>query len=70
VHAAVVLRPGATTSTAELVAHCKERIAGYKAPRAITFLDALPRTGSGKVHKLALRATAGGSSASDATPPR
>jgi len=36
--------------------HVKAEIAPYKYPRAIEFLDALPRTGSGKVKRFALRA--------------
>ena len=55
VTAAVVLRPGATTTAAELIAFCRDRIAHYKAPKEVRFLDALPRTGSGKITKKALR---------------
>jgi long-chain acyl-CoA synthetase len=51
----VVLRPGATVSADELLAYCKERLVGYKLPRAIEFLDALPKTGPGKIDKLKLR---------------
>ena len=53
--AAVVLRPGVQASGDELIAFCKERIAHYKAPKEVRFLDALPRTGSGKITKKALR---------------
>ena len=53
--AAVVLRPNRSADAAELIEWCRERIAGYKSPKAITFLDALPRTGSGKIQKRALR---------------
>jgi acyl-CoA synthetase (AMP-forming)/AMP-acid ligase II len=38
-----------------LLAYCKERLVGYKLPRAIEFLDALPKTGPGKIDKLKLR---------------
>lgn len=55
VTAAVVLRPGAAASGAELIAFCRERIAHFKAPKDVRFLDALPRTGSGKITKKALR---------------
>ena len=55
VTAAVVLRSGASASGDELIAFCKERIAHYKAPKEVRFLDALPRTGSGKITKKALR---------------
>ncbi|MBL8725452.1 MAG: AMP-binding protein [Planctomycetes bacterium] len=53
--AAVVLRPGAAATAAELVAFVRERIAHYKAPKQVQFLPALPRTGSGKITKKALR---------------
>jgi acyl-CoA synthetase (AMP-forming)/AMP-acid ligase II len=50
-----VLRPGAGASEAELVAWCRAEMAVYKAPRAIRFVPALPKTGSGKILKRALR---------------
>jgi acyl-CoA synthetase (AMP-forming)/AMP-acid ligase II len=44
VHACVVLRPGAPTLAAdELIDFCKARIASYKKPKSVDFLDALPR---------------------------
>jgi acyl-CoA synthetase (AMP-forming)/AMP-acid ligase II len=52
----VALRPGATATADELVAHCRERLAKYKVPKAVTFVDALPRNPSGKVLKRDLRA--------------
>jgi acyl-CoA synthetase (AMP-forming)/AMP-acid ligase II len=55
--AAVVLRAGERATTDELIAHCRERIAHYKAPKDVRFLAALPRTGSGKISKKALRDT-------------
>jgi fatty-acyl-CoA synthase len=55
VTAAVVLRPGCSATAAELIGFCRERIAHYKAPKAVRFLDALPRTGTGKIAKQALR---------------
>jgi HIP---CoA ligase len=39
----------------ELVAFCKERMANYKVPRRVVFVDALPMNASGKVLKYALR---------------
>jgi long-chain acyl-CoA synthetase len=55
VHAAVVLRPGATVTENELSAHCHELIAGYKCPRSMEFLTELPRSGAGKVLKRDIR---------------
>jgi long-chain acyl-CoA synthetase len=56
VKALVVVRPGAVTSADELVAFGRERLAGYKLPRLIDFVDELPRNPSGKVLKHELRA--------------
>jgi len=39
----------------ELAAFCRERLAGFKVPRHFRFLEALPKTGSGKIDKKALR---------------
>jgi acyl-CoA synthetase (AMP-forming)/AMP-acid ligase II len=56
VHAVVVLRDGAVADEAELIAHCRSRIAGYKAPRSVAFrADPLPKSGPGKVLKRELR---------------
>jgi acyl-CoA synthetase (AMP-forming)/AMP-acid ligase II len=52
----VVLGPGRDITAAELIAHCRARLAGFKTPREIVFLDALPRNPSGKVLKRELRA--------------
>ncbi|WP_031468465.1 acyl-CoA synthetase [Sciscionella sediminilitoris] len=51
----VVLRQGAALEAAELIAFCRERLAKFKAPAEIQFLDELPRTPSGKVLKRDLR---------------
>jgi long-chain acyl-CoA synthetase len=40
----------------ELIAYCRERIAHYKAPRTVDFVESLPRNSSGKVLKRMLRA--------------
>jgi long-chain acyl-CoA synthetase len=53
----VVLRPGATASADELIAHCRERLAVYKAPRVVHLVDSLPKTSSGKVLRRELRVT-------------
>ncbi|MGD8667009.1 MAG: long-chain-fatty-acid--CoA ligase [Desulfobacterales bacterium] len=55
VNAAVVLKTGETVTADELIAFCKEHQAAYKAPKAIVFLDELPKTGSGKIYKKGLR---------------
>jgi fatty-acyl-CoA synthase len=55
-HAALVLRHGAAESEFDLAEHCGPRLARYKAPKYMTFLPELPRTGSGKLAKHELRA--------------
>ncbi|MBP6118187.1 MAG: long-chain fatty acid--CoA ligase [Giesbergeria sp.] len=55
VHAVVVLAPGQQVTAEEIIAHCKTLIAGYKSPRSVEFLDALPMTGAGKILKTKLR---------------
>jgi acyl-CoA synthetase (AMP-forming)/AMP-acid ligase II len=55
VTALVVLDQGATVTEAELIAHTRERIAHYKAPKRIEFRDAIPRTATGKIQKFKLR---------------
>ncbi len=51
----VVLKPGHHATEEEIIRFCKDRIAHYKAPKSIDFMDALPKTGSGKIHKKSLR---------------
>ncbi|MBD2857486.1 long-chain fatty acid--CoA ligase [Spongiibacter sp. KMU-158] len=55
VHAAVVLKPGAELEFEVLREHCKQLIAGYKCPKSMTVLDALPMSGAGKILKTELR---------------
>jgi len=55
VHATVVRRPGASLPAEDLVAFSRDRLAGYKIPRSVSFADELPRTGSGKILKRVLR---------------
>ena len=50
----VALREGASASDSELVAHCKERIARFKAPKRVIF-GPLPKTATGKIQKFVLR---------------
>jgi fatty-acyl-CoA synthase/long-chain acyl-CoA synthetase len=56
VHAVVVAAPGASLSEDDVVAFARQHLAGYKVPRSVSFLDELPRTGSGKILKRELRA--------------
>ena len=51
----VSLKPGREVSADELLVYCKERLVDYKVPRRIEFLNALPKTGAGKIDKLKLR---------------
>jgi long-chain acyl-CoA synthetase len=55
VMAIVIPRDGAAPAADELVAFARERLAGYKLPRIVAFVDELPRTPSGKVLKRELR---------------
>ena len=55
VHAVVVPRPGAELDEAGVIGFAREHLAGYKVPRSVTFMDELPRTGSGKILKRILR---------------
>jgi long-chain acyl-CoA synthetase len=52
----VVTRPGSRTGADELIAFCRDRLAGYKYPRRITLVAALPRSATGKVLKAKLAA--------------
>jgi acyl-CoA synthetase (AMP-forming)/AMP-acid ligase II len=52
----VVLRDGASLTSADLNAHVKANLAGYKTPREVEFLDELPRNATGKVLKRDLKA--------------
>jgi fatty-acyl-CoA synthase len=55
VKAFVVLKNDADATEAEITGHCRARLAHYKCPRSVEFINALPRTGSGKIYKKALR---------------
>jgi acyl-CoA synthetase (AMP-forming)/AMP-acid ligase II len=56
VHATVVRAPGSAITEADVIGYAREHLAGYKSPRSVTFVDELPRTGSGKLLKRELRA--------------
>jgi fatty-acyl-CoA synthase len=51
----VVRKAGAEVTDVELIAHVQSRLARFKAPKAVEFVDQLPRTSTGKVQKFELR---------------
>ena len=55
VKAIVVVKEGEGASEEEIIQFCKERMAHFKAPKSVDFVPALPKTGSGKISKSALR---------------
>jgi acyl-CoA synthetase (AMP-forming)/AMP-acid ligase II len=58
VHAVVVKRDGGQVTQSELLAWCRDKIAGYKRPRAVEFIEEsqMPRTATGKIQHRKLRA--------------
>jgi acyl-CoA synthetase (AMP-forming)/AMP-acid ligase II len=59
VTAAIVTAPGATVNEADVVAACRAELAGYKCPRRVEWVAALPHTSSGKLSRRILRAELG-----------
>ena len=55
VKAVVSLKPGCSATEEEPIEFCKSRIAKYKAPKSVDFVNELPKTGSGKIYKKGLR---------------
>ncbi len=55
VKAVVALEPGRHASAKELISFCKERIAGYKCPRSVDFVDELPKSTVGKILRREVR---------------
>ena len=55
VHAVVVLKEGLSETADDLVQFCKDRLAGYKAPKTVAFVDDLPKNPTGKILKRQLR---------------
>jgi fatty-acyl-CoA synthase len=53
--ALVVLKPGAEATEADLITFCRANMAHFKCPRAVRFIEALPRTATGKIQKNLLR---------------
>lgn len=60
VKAIVALKPGATATEAELIEHCKARIASYKKPSSVAFVERIPRGPTGGVDYAALDRDFGG----------
>jgi fatty-acyl-CoA synthase len=58
----VELKPGASATEAEIIAHCRERLAHFKAPKNVVF-GVVPKTSTGKIQKFVLRARAKSASA-------
>ena len=56
VKACVVLREGQSAGASEIIGWARERIAGYKCPKSVDFIAALPRNPSGKILRRELRA--------------
>jgi acyl-CoA synthetase (AMP-forming)/AMP-acid ligase II len=55
VTALVVLAEGEQATEADIIAHCRSRLAGYKIPKRVEFRDELARTATGKIQKFKLR---------------
>jgi fatty-acyl-CoA synthase len=53
--ALVVLKPNGSATESELIEFCRSRMAHYKCPRSIEFVDSLPKTGTGKILKKDIR---------------
>ena len=51
----IELQAGQTTEAADIITFCREHLAGFKCPKAVEFVDALPKTSTGKVQKFVLR---------------
>ena len=52
----VVLKPGETATEEEMIEYCKEKLAAYKVPKVIEFIDDLPKSAVGKILRKELRA--------------
>ena len=51
----MVLREGHAATEAELIAFCRDRLAHFKCPTSVDFVESLPRTATGKLQKFKLR---------------
>ncbi|GAA3385275.1 AMP-binding protein [Cryptosporangium minutisporangium] len=52
---ALIITDGTPVTAEDVIAHCRARLAGYKCPKRVEFVDALPRTATGKLQKFKLR---------------
>ncbi len=59
--AVVVRKPGAECDEAQIIEHCRQRLAAFEVPKLVRFVEALPATATGKVQKHLLRQTLGSS---------
>ncbi|HEX7647803.1 MAG TPA: acyl-CoA synthetase [Noviherbaspirillum sp.] len=50
----IELKPGANVTAEDIIAHCKQHLAGFKVPRSVVFSE-VPKTSTGKIQKFALR---------------
>lgn len=55
VHAVIVLKKGQQATAEEIMAFCKKQMAGYKTPKSVEFVEALPKNSAGKIMKRELR---------------
>jgi len=55
VHATIVLKPGAKVTDKEIMEYCKQRLARYKAPKSVEFVEALAKNPAGKILKKVMR---------------
>jgi long-chain acyl-CoA synthetase len=55
VKAIIVLKPGASASAEDIIGFARTRIAGFKVPKSVDFIEALPRNATGKILRRALR---------------
>jgi long-chain acyl-CoA synthetase len=55
----VVKRPGSDVTESDIVKYCREKMADYKVPKMVRFIEALPMVGPGKVNKKALMESSG-----------
>ncbi len=52
--AVIVLKPGETLDETGLITFLRERLAGYKVPKTVVFVEELPKTGAGKIDKISI----------------